>query len=902
MPSDRRQPRIAEVPQMAPGAVVADKYVVEDVLGSGAMGFVMSATHKLIGQKVAIKFVKAAYVQSEDALARFKREARALVAVQSENVVRVFDYGTLPDETPYLVMEYLRGRDLQKELRARGRIPLEEAAEIVVQACEGLAAVHARGIVHRDIKPANLFLTQRANGKRLVKIVDFGISKAPKTHDDDDLPITKGSIGSPHYMSPEQLRNSLAVDARSDVWSLGVTLYRALTGELPFGGESVASLLAAVVSEEPRRLRQGRPELPAEVEAIVTKCLEKNAENRFASAEELADALAPLAMPTERGPGSGSDRPESAPELPDSALLQDSTSRAHVALISGPGAPASLPEWKPRLALAAAIGVPLVLVTLALRFASQGEREPSRSVAAASSSVTTITDLPTPKTSNPTAAASYMGALQGVRDASFVDALNGFARAAALDPTMAAAHLRSALYGGWLVGTEPRRHARVALALRASLTERDRELLDAAEPLYLPPQPAFDEAQGPIDRLVASRPGDAELAFLSGLLFLGHRPHAEILRLADRALEKDPRFAGAVWLRALVSQIDSDRAAARRSVDQCLAISPAAASCLRVRATIEDVEGDCAGLQADADRMVAMEEGSYRAHDFLALALFARGATMDSVRESFARKWKASPERSRSSVVLLDEARLAIAQGDFATALRSALELDRLAQAGGTEQDRGTAAALLIDLDAELGDVAGAAQVADAYLRRVGAWPASDSITDDLRPRLYAAAVRGGLRTAEERDRERGQWSALWNAQTQPSDRALVWLEGYAAPAQTRDEAEAALAALPDYAPLASLTLRGWTVPAMAKVHALAGRWSEALPELRLVTSSCHALADPLAYVRTELAFGEALEASGATEGACAAYRAVLQRWGGAKRSVTAAAASAHERALGCPR
>ncbi len=226
---------------MAPGTIVADKYVVEDVLGTGAMGFVVSATHKLIGQKVAIKFIKSGYLESADALARFKREARALVAVQSENVVRVFDYGTLPDESPYLVMEYLTGRDLQHELRARGSIPLEEAAEIIVQACEGLAAVHARGIVHRDIKPANLFLTQRANGKRLVKIVDFGISKAPKTHE-DELTITKGSIGSPHYMSPEQLRNSRAVDARSDVWSLGVTLYRALTGESPLrGGERRAA-------------------------------------------------------------------------------------------------------------------------------------------------------------------------------------------------------------------------------------------------------------------------------------------------------------------------------------------------------------------------------------------------------------------------------------------------------------------------------------------------------------------------------------------------------------------------------------------------------------------------------------------------------------------------------------
>ena len=229
------------------------------MLGVGAMGFVVSATHKLIGQRVAIKFIKSAYVDSEDALARFRREARALVAVQSENVVRVFDYGTLPDESPYLVMEYLTGRDLQEELRVRGTLPIDETAEIVLQACEGLLAVHARGIVHRDIKPANLFLTRRSSGKLLVKIVDFGISKAPRMSE-EDLSITRGSLGSPHYMSPEQLRNSRLVDARSDVWSLGVTLHRALTGELPFAGESVATLLAAVLQHpEPRTSPRGEP-------------------------------------------------------------------------------------------------------------------------------------------------------------------------------------------------------------------------------------------------------------------------------------------------------------------------------------------------------------------------------------------------------------------------------------------------------------------------------------------------------------------------------------------------------------------------------------------------------------------------------------------------------------------
>ena len=337
-----------------------------------------------------------------------------------------------------------------------------------------------------------------------------------------------------------------------------------------------------------------------------------------------------------------------------------------------------------------------------------------------------------------------------------------------------------------------------------------------------------------------------------------------------------------------------------RAVDECMTISPSAASCLRVRATLEDMEGDCEALEADAKRMVAMEEGSYRAHDFLARALFARGRPVDSVRESLARKWRALPEPSRAPIQLLDEVRFAIARGDFAEASKSAGELDRMTQADEALQERAQAATLLIDLDAELGDFTPAARVADAYLRRVGAWPVADSIDDDPRPRLYAAAVRGGLRTPEELDRARGEWRALWDEQTEPLERGRVWVEGYAAPAETREDAEAALAALPDYAPITHV--RGSPLPALAKVHALAGRTKEALSELRSVTGSCSALADPIGHMRAQLQLGQVLEATGDTAGACAAYGVVLDRWGSTKRSVTASAASARTKVLACTR
>jgi len=907
MPAERGKSQVREAPPIPTGTIVGDKYVVETVLGTGAMGYVVAARHKLIGQRVAIKFIKSSYVDDADALERFMREARTLVAVQSENVVRVLDYGKMPDASPYLVMELLTGRDLLAELRARGPLPLGESAEIVLQACEGLAAVHARGIVHRDVKPANLFLTTRANGKLLVKIVDFGISKAPKLNE-EELSLTRSSLGSPHYMSPEQLRSARTVDARSDVWSLGVTLHRTLTGELPFGGESVGSLMAAVMTDAPRPLRSFRPDLPVEMEAIIRRCLEKNAEDRFGSAQELADALAPFAMPSDRRaseppPRGAADAPPSpAPPPPSGAIHESTTTNAHVtqARVSDPFADAR----KRRVVLAAAIGVPLVAAALAMAFAPRGERVAAITSApkATASTAIAITDAPPPKTSNPEAAAAYQTGLQAVRDASLVAALDSFERAASLDPTMAAAELRCALYGD-SVGAGPRRHARIAMALRASLTESDRDLLRAVEPIYLPPHPDMVESRRRFDALVAARPQDAELLFVSAQMFMNTRPRAEVRRMCDRALQLDPKFASALWLRGLVEEIEWDRPAVLRTVEQCTSVSPTAASCLRLRALLESTQGECSAFEADAKRMVSMETVTFRAYDYLATALFARGEPIDAVREALHLKWRASADDVRASVELLDEANLAVATGDFVAALKSAHDLESLAEASGNEEDRVAAATLRIELHTELGQPILAAQVADAYLRRMGAWTARDSIDDDPRPTLYAAAVRGGLRTTGERDAVLTEWAATWSAQVEPLERSRVWLQGYAAPAQTREEAEQALAAMKDYMPLPTLVIPsviGWTAPSVGKVYALAGHPEEALPQLRLATSSCRTLGEPGEVTRARLHLGEALEASGDAPGACGAYQEVVRVWGSEKRSVTANAARAHIASLAC--
>jgi tRNA A-37 threonylcarbamoyl transferase component Bud32 len=288
------------VPQA--GDIVGGKFVVERVLGVGGMGVVVAAHHAHLEQTVAIKFLRRDSAKDEAAVNRFLREARAVTALQSEHVVRVMDAGRLDDGLPYLVMEYLSGSDLDQVLAQRGQLPLEEAVEYLLQAMEAVADAHAAGIVHRDLKPSNLFVTTRADGSPLVKVLDFGISKALDASGAKQVSLTSTSmtLGSPLYMSPEQVRSSKNVDARTDVWALGIIAYELLAGVQPFEAETVTGLCAKIVADEPPPLRLVRPDVPPAFEAIVLRCLEKNAAARYQSVAELAASLRPFASPEGR--------------------------------------------------------------------------------------------------------------------------------------------------------------------------------------------------------------------------------------------------------------------------------------------------------------------------------------------------------------------------------------------------------------------------------------------------------------------------------------------------------------------------------------------------------------------------------------------------------------------------
>ncbi len=278
------------------GDLLAGKYRVERVLGQGGMGVVVAAQHLTLRQTVAVKLLLPEAMERHDSVERFLREGRAAVSIQSEHIARVLDVGTLETGQPFMVMEYLVGSDLGDLLKAQGALPIRDAVDYLLQACEAIAEAHMLGIVHRDLKPANIFVTRRADGSPLVKVLDFGLSKVTKADTlEPSLTSANTVMGSPYYMSPEQVRSLKSIDARADIWALGVILYQLVCGHRPFEEESLGALFVMIGAEPPMPITKYLPGVPPELEAILYKCLEKAPANRFQTVAELARALAPFA-------------------------------------------------------------------------------------------------------------------------------------------------------------------------------------------------------------------------------------------------------------------------------------------------------------------------------------------------------------------------------------------------------------------------------------------------------------------------------------------------------------------------------------------------------------------------------------------------------------------------------
>jgi serine/threonine-protein kinase len=341
------------------GDIVAGKYQIERVLGRGGAGIVVAARNLDLDEPVALKFLRPDVAELPEVVARFAREAKSAVSIKNEHVCKVLDVGTLPPQgdrpgAPYMVMEYLEGRDLYRLMRERGALPISEAVEYVLQVCEALSFAHARGIIHRDVKPENIFLVESAEGIPYVKVLDFGISKGALTaHVANESVIKTGSLlGTPAYMSPEQIRATKQVDARTDIWAIGIVLYEILTAKAAFTADSVPQMAATILEQEPTSIRELRPEIPADLAAVINRCLAKDLNKRPRDVAELAAMLLPFAPQRAR---ISVERASSVlhktggtptPSLPTTAVAQPARS------------------WTPVLAVIAVVAIGVVVLLL----------------------------------------------------------------------------------------------------------------------------------------------------------------------------------------------------------------------------------------------------------------------------------------------------------------------------------------------------------------------------------------------------------------------------------------------------------------------------------------------------------------------------------------------------------
>ncbi|MDC0740191.1 serine/threonine-protein kinase [Polyangium mundeleinium] len=877
-----------------------DRYVIESLLGEGGMGEVYRAEDTRLRRRIALKVLrKGDEADSETwgrAVARMLREARAVAALSHPGIVAIYDVGE-HDGAPFIAMELVEGRPLRALVG--GDEPLGTRLRLLLEIARALSAAHQAGLVHRDVKPENVVV----RGDGAVKVLDFGIArKLARTSADPLGPTADGAlatmtaegalVGTPAYMAPEQLRGE-EIDARADQFAWGVLAYELLAGKIPFRSDKGAvSLMASILSDEPPPITT----VPDGVWQILARALAKEPEARFASMDEVAQNLHVFVT------------------AEDTRTI---TSRRNVVLVSSTGdtrAPvvASLPPpsasrkpWMfvaPVVALLAAGGA---VVALRKAPADVNASAPSSAVVPAGPAPTAVTDLPLPPTENAEARLAFREGLQAIRDATWDTAIAAFERARKADPGMAAAHLRFAALEASFDINAAREAFRKAIGLRSSLTERDQAFLDALEPMLQNDPSDCATSARRFEAMVAKWPGDAEIVFWYARQLLESTKASQsekVLALARRCVELDPQYADC-WQTQQYALLPLRRSAeALVALEKCVEVSAGAVDCLNDKIKIVSSLGQCDVAAETARRWMAKEPSSPKPHLMLGGALYGAGEPEAAVRAALdqaERRFRATGHPWQAEDLV---ARRAMAFGEFTTGARAADSLMSLTPP--MPQDEIAVYHLRTFARLELGDIEGAAQVADEFLAksalRTGQFIGGHIL--DPTVFMHSLRLRAGKESRAEYEAARSAWLAKQNVST-PGGRRVAWDAAYAWPAYSSELAQEALAKEEEYMRLPSGELDTseavWT-GSLGHMRLLVGKEIEALPYLEKAAQVCPNPWQSRWYVHQQARLGIAREAKGDKPGACSAYRAVLSRWSNPKESVTARDVEKRAKGLGC--
>jgi serine/threonine-protein kinase len=864
------------------------RYRIEAVLGQGGMGRVYRAYDTRLRRPVALKVLPS--TESNEAEARVLREARAAAALNHPEAVAIFDVGeaATPDgeSVPYIAMELVEGRSL-RVLAAERPLDLALRLRWLASVARVLAAAHRLGLVHRDIKPENVVV--RDDGA--VRVLDFGLARhAPGEEADAKSPMAVSQVltgegvilGTPLYMSPEQLRGE-PLDGRTDQFSWAVMAYELLSGFLPWKHRESVRVVAEILTGDPVPLLSVAPLVPPEIAAAIEKALAKDPAQRHASMDAIVEVLG---------------GPERAPVVPTESLTLSSASRRPSAAPAPASSHRSRLLWLAAALVALSVGVAVWPGRSSVPPVVSAPPNPAGAPSAASSAVIRLTDLPAPASTSAEAVAAYLEGARGQHDG-LNTAYRGYFRAIALDPAMSAAHLRLAeiFVDARQYGMARSSYARV-LAYLDRLGERDRAVVTALEPGLVWDPVDWAESVRRLRALHEARPRDEDLLVLlsTTLRLVDPSPagHAEARALLGTALDGDVTF-GTAWHGLTQMNIAEGRTdEARATAERCLREAPRATLCLDAMQVEDSMEGNCRGMLSDSRRWIAISPDDRWGYYGVASALAALGQPWDSVEEAVSQAVDRMMPEDREARRHEWAASLATLRGDFARADASAQDLAR--DQAATYDARDHAIVLRVSLALERGDAAGAGALAAAYLRRREAF-APPTFDTDPTPRLLDAERQAGLLPAREARARGEQWRRDWLARLSGEPPPALWVMGEARMVETEAEAAHALASRP----LLERLPRDLDPDAVGNVSLLARRYEEAEPLLRSAAHACFVLDAPFDVVRASLHLGLALEGRGDHDGACAAYREVLARWGDARpRSVTADRARERAQALRC--